>query len=114
MIFQINIQLVATTFQASLRLLPPPFDSIVEVIYDKFEGSDQEKLKEARKFLKELRTQGEDHYNMIASQMAKNITELTNIVAKETTLLEIKDIMISKDGNINRKLDAIMKSSNIC
>ena len=60
--------LIATTFQASLRLLPPPFDSIVEVIYDKFEGSDQEKLKEARKFLKELRTQGEDHYNMIASQ----------------------------------------------
>jgi hypothetical protein len=102
--------LVATTFQTSLRLLPPPFDSIVESIYNKLEGSDQEKLKEVRKFLNELRTQGEDHYNRIASQMAKNITELTNIIAKETTLLEIKDVMISKDDNINRKLDAIIEA----
>jgi hypothetical protein len=101
--------LIASAFHTSLHLLPSPFDSIVESVYNKSEGSDQQKLNEVREFLNKILTQGEDHYNRTASQIANNIADLKDIVAKETTLLEIKDIIVSKDDNINQKLDAIIK-----
>jgi hypothetical protein len=98
--------LIATTFKASLHILPPPFDGIAGSIYDSFNGTDEQKFQQVKTYLNTLQNQGEVHYNNIASQMA----EFKEIVANERTLLEIKDIIISKDDNINQKLDAIIEA----
>src|SRR5205823_1375321 len=75
-------------------------------IYDSFNGSDDEKFQQVKNYLNTLQNQGEEHYNKIASQMA----EFKEFVANERTLLEIKDIIISKDDNVNQKLDVIIEA----
>lgn len=104
--FSYKHPLIATAFKASLHILPPPFDGIAGSIYDSFNGSDDEKFQQVKNYLNTLQNQGEKHYNKIASQMA----EFKELVAKERTLLEIKDIIISKDCNVNQKLDAIIEA----
>jgi hypothetical protein len=112
--------LIAMAFRGSLHILPPPLDGIAEYIYDNFNGSDEEKFEQVKNYLKCLQNQGEEHYNKIAPQLeniAYNIKELSNSAAKQDTLLEIKNMMISEDININQavhnlnqKLEEVIKN----
>jgi CHAT domain-containing protein/Tfp pilus assembly protein PilF len=104
--------LIATAFKTSLHLLPSPFDSIAEAIYDSFNGSDEEKLEQVKTYLEKIQTQGEEHYNEMTSMLNRidnNVIELKDIAAKQNTLLEIKDFIVSKDNTMNLKLDKIIK-----
>jgi tetratricopeptide (TPR) repeat protein len=105
--------LIATAFKASLHVLPPPFDGITESLYDSFTGSDEEKLEEVKRFLDQLQRQGEHDYEEMASRLDAfrlDIIYLKNSAAKQSTLLQIKDIMISRDNTINQKLDKLLNN----
>jgi hypothetical protein len=105
--------LISTAFKTSLHLLPPPFDTIAQNIYNTSDDSDEEKLKQVREFLNKIRTKDEDHFNRIVAKLDKicdNLVQLKDSVATQDTLLEIKDIIISKDNNIMKKLDEIIKT----
>jgi hypothetical protein len=81
--------------------LPPPIDSIVQDIYQSYDGSDEE-------------NQGEEHYNKIVPKLDKVISgmdQLKDNAAKQKTLLEVKDIIIRQDNNIKQKLDQIITGS---
>ena len=84
--------------------MPSPIDSIVQDIYQSYDGSDEEKFQEVTKFLHNLQNQREEHYNKIAPKLDKIISgmdQLKDNTAKQKTLLEVKDIIISQDNNIN-------------
>jgi hypothetical protein len=90
--------LITDALETSLHLLPPPFNLIAESIYNKFQGSEEEKLEEVKKYLMELRTQGEAHFKEISSKLSGidfNLIDLKNSAAKESTLLQIKEMIIS-------------------
>jgi hypothetical protein len=90
--------LITDALEASLHLLPPPFNVMAESIYNNFQGSEEEKLEEVKKYLREIQTQGEAHFKEISSKLSGinfNLIDLKNSAAKESTLLQIKEIIIS-------------------
>lgn len=61
--------LISTAFKTSLHFLPPPSDTIAQNIYNTSDGSDEEKLTHVRKFLNQIRTIDEDHFNRIVAKL---------------------------------------------
>jgi hypothetical protein len=105
-------QIAAIAFKTSLNVLPPPFDAMAESIYESVDGYDKEKLSEVRKFLLTIKRQGKDHYNELAPKLGKitcDIINLKNDTARQSTLLYVRDIMISKSDTMDQKLHKITK-----
>jgi hypothetical protein len=105
-------QIVAVAFKTSLHVLPPPFDAIVESIYESVDGYDKEKLSEVKIFLHTIKRKGEGHYNELAPKLGKltyDVIKLENNAARNNTLLYIRDIIISKNDTIDQKFYKINK-----
>ena len=105
-------QIAAIAFNTSLEVLPPPFDAMAESIYESVDGYDKEKLSEVRKFLHTIKRQGEDHYNELAPKLGRitcDIINLKNDTARQSTLLFVRDIIISKGETMDQKLHKITK-----
>ncbi|MFZ0512794.1 MAG: hypothetical protein WAM14_14395 [Candidatus Nitrosopolaris sp.] len=104
---------IAIAFKTSLHVLPPPFDAMAESIYESVEGYDKEKLSEVKKFLHAIKTRGEDHYNELAPKLGKithDIIDLKNDTARQSTLLYVRDIIISSSDTIDQKLHKIARA----
>ena len=105
-------QFAAIAFKTSVHVLPPPFDAMAESIYESVDDYDKEKLSEVKKFLHTIKRQGEDHYNELAPKLGRityDIINLKNDTARQSTLLYIRDIIISKSDTIDQKLHKITK-----
>lgn len=95
--------LIVTAFKTSIHLLPPPFDVLIEATFNNFKGSDEEKFEQVKEFLEEFQSQGEDHYNDLTSKLGSlhsDILELKDSAAKQSTLLELKDMISSMQGTL--------------
>jgi tetratricopeptide (TPR) repeat protein len=91
----------------AILFLPSPFDRIAQAIYHSSEGSKEQKCDTVVTYFIDLQRQGEDHYKKVASQLETILTEISdikNITAKESTVQLIKEILISSDNVINKKL----------
>src|SRR3989442_7348419 len=105
-------QIAAIAFKTSVHVLPPPFDTMAESIYESVDDYDKEKLSEVKKFLHTIKRQGEDHYNELAPKLGRityDIINLKNDTARQSTLLYIRDIIISKSDTIDQQLHKITK-----
>jgi hypothetical protein len=104
-------QIVTIAFKTSLHVLPQPFDAIADSIYESVDGYDKEKLSEVKEFLHAVKKRGEYHYNELAPKLSKITDELIDLkddIARQNTLLYVRDIMMSSD-TIDRKLHKIMR-----
>lgn len=93
-------------------MLPQPFDAIADSIYESVEGYDKEKLSEVKEFLDTVKKRGEYHYNELAPKLSKityEIIDLKNDIARQNTLLYVRDIMMSRD-TIDQKLYKIRRA----
>jgi hypothetical protein len=105
-------QIAAIAFKTSVHVLPPPFDAMAESIYESVDDYDKEKLGEVKKFLHTIKRQGEDRYNELAPELGRityDIINLKNDTARQSTLLYIRDIIISKSDTIDQKIHKITK-----
>ena len=96
-------QIITIAFKTSLHALPQPFDAIADSIYESVEGYGKEKLSEVSHTVKK---HGEYHYNELAPKLSKityEIIDLKNDIARQNTLLYVRDIMMSRD-TIDQKL----------
>jgi tetratricopeptide (TPR) repeat protein len=94
----------------SIPFLPYPFNGIAQAIYDNLEGPKKDKFEEVLKFLYEIRGQSVEHYEKITSQLGSVLAEISSIksiVAKESTLQDIKDILTGNDTQIDQNLNSI-------
>lgn len=108
--FKDNHPLLDKAIQKIIPMLPPPFDKIAEQIYSSFEGTVQEKSDAVLNYFKYLQSQGENHYNKIASQLNSILINLDDIKlnkAKESTLQQIQEILISNGNTTIQKLDLL-------
>lgn len=104
-------QIVTIAFKTSLHVLSQPFDAIADSIYESVEGYDKEKLSEVKEFLRTVKKRGEYCYNELAPKLSKITDELIDLkddIARQNTLLYVRDIMMSSD-TIDRKLDKIRR-----
>jgi len=105
-------QIAAIAFKTSLHVLPPPFDAMAESIYESIDGYDKEKLSEVKKFLHTIKRQGKDRYNELAPKLGRitcDIINLKNETARQSTLLYVTDIIISKADTMDQKIHKITK-----
>ena len=105
-------QIAAIAFKTSLHVLPPPFDAMAESIYESVDGYDKEKLSEVKKFLHTIKRQGKDRYNELAPKLSRitcDIINLKNETARQSTLLYVTDIIISKADTMDQKIHKITK-----
>jgi len=105
-------QIAAIAFKTSLHVLPPPFDAMAESIYESVDGYDKEKLSEVKKFLHTIKRQGKDRYNELAPKLGRitcDIINLKNETARQSTLLYVTDIIISKADTMDQKIHKITK-----
>lgn len=88
----------------ALPFLPSPFNGLAQAIYNSFQGTKKEEAIETIiKFLESFKSQGEDHYNIIANKL----DTIRSDMAQQGTLLLIKDILINENSPINQKLNQI-------
>ena len=59
--------------------LPSPFDQIALEIYNKYDGSHEEKLDEVTKYLNAIGERGESQYNKVTQKLDDVTTELSHI-----------------------------------
>jgi hypothetical protein len=88
-------------------LLPPPLNSIANNIYESIEGDSEEKTKAVINYFKLLQSQGEKHYNKIAQKLDNIQIQLDSIeenIAKENTVIILKNILISFENTIDQRL----------
>lgn len=108
--FKNDHPLLDAAIKSLLPLFPAPFSSIAQNIYNCSDGSEEEKTQQVLNYFQYLRSQGEKHYNQIATQLDNildKIDNLNEIVAKENTLETIKDILISSTSVVNQKMDLL-------
>jgi tetratricopeptide (TPR) repeat protein len=92
--------------KGSLGYLPPPFNEIAKTIYDSFENTKKDiAIEEVLKFLHDIRKEGEEQYKEIAFKL----DIIKDDMAKQETLLLIRDFLVNKDSPINKKLDEILR-----
>ncbi|MGC2569956.1 MAG: hypothetical protein WA364_00480 [Candidatus Nitrosopolaris sp.] len=104
-------QIVTIAFKTSLHVLPQPFDVTADSIYESVEGYDKEKFSEVKEFLHTVKKRGEYHYNELAPNLSKITDELIDLkddIARQNTLLYVRDIMMSSD-TIDGKLHKIRR-----
>jgi uncharacterized membrane-anchored protein YhcB (DUF1043 family) len=90
--------------------LPSPFDAIAEAIYKGSEGSPEQKIDKVKEYFEDIQKQGKDHYKEIASQLDNITQDILNVkieTAKESTLLIVKDILISSKKRQDVTLERI-------
>jgi hypothetical protein len=100
-------QIIETAFRSSLHILPSPFNSIAESVYDSVDGYEREKLGEVRSFLHVMTKKGENHYLELVSRLGKvtsDVLKLKNDAARKSTLLYIRDILAGKSNNVDQRL----------
>jgi uncharacterized membrane-anchored protein YhcB (DUF1043 family) len=105
-------QIVSLAFETSVHILPSPFDAMAESIFESVEGYGKEKLREVRKFLDVIKARGEDHFNELAPALGRithDIITLNNSTARRSTLLYVRDIIISKGDTIDQKLHKLTR-----
>lgn len=108
--FKVDHPLVDTMINDAIQFLPPPFGEIAKTIYSTFTGSPQQKSDAVVGYFEYLKSQGEDHYNQIATQLDSifiHIKDVKEITAKESTLTNIKEILISNGKETNQKIDLL-------
>ncbi len=106
-------QTVEIAFRSSLRFLPAPFDSIAESVYESVDGYEREKLGEVKNFLHIIVKRGENRYGELAFRLGKitsDVLNLKNDVAKKSTLLYIRDILVGKDDNVDQLIYRITRA----
>lgn len=108
--FKENHPLLDKFIQKSLPTLPPPFNIIAENIYNSFEGSSEEKTTEVLNYFTYLKNQGEKHYYQVTirlDEVINKLDDLKKLTAKEETLSEIQETLISSGALLERKLDKL-------
>lgn len=93
-----------------ISILPHPFDTIANNIYNTSKGSDEEKLEKIRVFLDEFQREGQEHYNNMCTKLDTIILDIMNlqdVTAKENTLNDVRNLMIEQSGMVNQKLEEL-------
>ena len=92
-------------------VIPFPFNEIASSIYDTSSASgssEHEAITDIKKYFTDLKTNGEENYNKILSQL-NNITEETFnsriICAKESTVQLLKDTLVSEQDTLLDEID---------
>jgi hypothetical protein len=94
---------------ASLPFLPPPFNEIAKAIYNSFEASDKA-IGEVLTRLRQIEKQGENNYNNLTPRLDNihnEIIHMNNTAAKESTLLNMQEILISASDVTNEKIASL-------
>lgn len=108
--FKDNHPVLEGALRESFSFLPSPFNAIAEKIYSAASGSEEEKSDAVVKYFKEIINQGEDHYSKITLQLENvlsHVEDLKAITAKESTLSNVQQILISSVQETNQKLIAL-------
>lgn len=94
--------------QAAITVgVPPPFNFVARNIYNSFNGTPKEKSDEVLNYFNYLKNKGEKHYEEVATKLDSvliNVQDLKQFSAKEETVENIKDILISSSNQIDQKL----------
>jgi hypothetical protein len=99
-----------STIKGLITILPPPINAISDKIYNNFDGSLEEKSRVVLSYLKHLEALGEKHYDQISTKVDKILNEISDvkkIIAKESTLQIIQEILISTGTETSEKLDRL-------
>jgi hypothetical protein len=88
--FKEDHSLLDRAVQELLPLLPQPFDAIASRIYNRFDGSNEEKTNAVLRYFKNLQIQGEDHHNKIAAKLDSILVEMDDVKQKYNKFLDPK------------------------
>ncbi len=105
--FKENHPVLEGSLKESFSFLPSPFNTIAEKIYNTASGSEQEKSDAVVKYFQDIIDQGEDHYSKITLQLEtilSNIEDIKAITAKESTLSNVQQILISSGQETHQNL----------
>lgn len=112
--FQSDHPALDKAFRLGIRLLPPPFDAIADVIYDNTNGPHIDKIQQVIDNLNSIKENGEDQFRQLADRISSefdNVNVKLNYIqdegAKENTILSIKEILLSKNESTFQKLQAL-------
>jgi len=110
--FKQNHPLLDKAIKSSISYLPPPFNGIAQQIYDTFEGDPENKSQAILNYFKYLQNQGEVHYNEITKRLDTilvKIDDLSLVAAKESTVQNMREILISFGTATDQKFDILVK-----
>jgi tetratricopeptide (TPR) repeat protein len=103
--------MLAKTLKTSFNILPPPMNEIAKSIFESFDGSNEDKWNEVKKYFEKIEEQGEVHYIAIIGGIKKiieNIDDIETIIAKNTnTIILLRETLISEGNNITQNLDKL-------
>jgi hypothetical protein len=100
----------------SLVLFPPPFNAIVQNIYNDFEGGQIEKYKAVLGYLRNIQSQGRNHYEKIATKFENlefTLEEIKDTSAKECTVQKIQNILVSFGKDSEEKFLELLETLGI-
>jgi len=94
--------------QGVIPILPPPFNAIADSIYSISQGSPEDKSKEVVQYFSYLKNRGQRQYEQIASRLDSilyEVEDLKQITAKESTVEQIQEILISHGKSTEKKIE---------
>lgn len=100
------------TIQSAFMFLPFPFNSIANILYSELKGTQENKANEVERILDDLEKKGEAHYNQTMLKLETitgDIHDIRGLVAKESTLLSIKEVILSSSKVQQENLEQIRK-----
>ena len=104
--FKENNPYVVQFLDTCIPILPHPLNEIAKVIWNSKENSPEDRTNAVLDYLKKIENNGEENYHRIAEQLS----ELNLKMAKENTLLSIKEIMITTGKIQGEKLEQILSA----
>jgi hypothetical protein len=104
--------LIDKIVKSAIPFFPPPFNGIAQLIYDAFDGSNEDKLGAVQHYFEFLQSQGEHHYNEITKQLEQIHSEI-KILAKEESLQLIKDMLVSSKYSVDLLTQYLQRSQRL-
>lgn len=97
-------------FSASLALLPPPFGTIAQSVYDNAKGSGNDPLNAVLKYFNELEEKGQEHYEIVANKLDSALIGIQDLKDIGNKISEIQEILIEEVRNVDAKIDDIKRA----
>jgi len=114
--FKDNHPLLDKTIKESMVFFPPPFNTIAQNIYNNFEGKEIEKYQAVLGYLRNIHSQGRNHYEKIAIKLESlefELEEIKDVAAKECTVQKIQNILISFGADSEQKFQELLETLGI-
>lgn len=96
--------------KTAIPFLPPPFNGIAQALYDNFRGPKKDKVDQLVSDLAKIANQTDEQYTRMTSKLdylLAEVSDIRTVVAKEETLLVIKEILTSNAILTNEKMEKL-------